>query len=198
MTATAISRRNLVGGGVAMLGLTACGRKDHRHTVATAKGPVAVPVSPRRVVAASPSVASHMWDVGFDPVGAYELEPLTILTARASRTPSPASPRSCSNPSSPSRCGRAVRRPRIWRITSPRPRSCPAGNWPIACRRPTRSSPNPLTVAPVRQVFERPGFKQLEAVRNGHVLHVQPTYLPAGQVIGNLRLLETFLKKING
>jgi iron complex transport system substrate-binding protein len=88
-----LDRRSFVAGAAGLLGLAACGDSDaSTRTVNTARGPVKAPAAPKRVVAASPSVASYMWDVGVAPVGVYELDFVELSlpshhVARFRRTP---------------------------------------------------------------------------------------------------------------
>jgi iron complex transport system substrate-binding protein len=79
-----LTRRGfLVGsaGAAALLGLAACGSSSSdagastqptTRRVDSVKGPVDVPVDPKRVVCIQPSASATLWDLGLTPVGVYD------------------------------------------------------------------------------------------------------------------------------
>jgi iron complex transport system substrate-binding protein len=76
----ALTRRTLLGGGLALGLLTACGASSPptatvpaMRTVDTVKGPVQIPAQPRRVVCVDYFAAYDLLDVGFTPVGVLDI-----------------------------------------------------------------------------------------------------------------------------
>lgn len=57
---------------------------------------------------------------------------------------------------------------------------------------------DPATIPPITKAFDRPDFKRLKAVREGHLIHLRPAYLCASQILANLQLLEGLLQKLGG
>jgi iron complex transport system substrate-binding protein len=84
-TSGPVTRRSLLGGSlgtVVLLGLSACGSGSgsdgstgsapKKRTVQTAKGPVEVPASPKRIVSIQPSATATLYDLGITPVAVYD------------------------------------------------------------------------------------------------------------------------------
>jgi len=78
-----VTRRALLGGALgtaALLSLTACGSDGDTapasaaktRTVQTAKGPIEVPSSPRRIVSIQPSATATLYDLGIAPIAVYD------------------------------------------------------------------------------------------------------------------------------